>query len=330
MSETTPAPESADSESPESEAEGREPLAIPEPGLPTAKVDYLYRIFCPKPDMPSLDDILTRLIAKNPYNPEGGFVFPPPDGLRRVQDALGASKDYFVMGYLREEAPAMWEEAEAVIAETRLSPEDETTVRKSPLCIVIRAQIENPEDNRYIETLVHLAGTFRDLMHGVVWDVYMGKIWPTMEWPFAMEALLSPQVHVNVSVDEDPEEAFATLTTRGLIKFGSVDLEVCRVPLELTDDTRDFLLDASEHLILGDLLEPGEVITYRDTQILTVATPTIEGKNEILRLVDAPASEDDPIPDTDGSEGAPRLVEAIKLARIQIEGERARGGIAAS
>ncbi|MFC1705517.1 hypothetical protein ACFL59_01690 [Planctomycetota bacterium] len=304
---------------------------LPEPGLPESSVDFLYRVFCVKKDMPPLESLLERLITNNPRNPEDGFVFPPPNGLRRLQDALGASPDYFCMGYLREEAPQLWEEAEAALADqaTLFDESDRLTVLKGSLCVVLRAQIKNPETNQFVETLVHLADAFQDLQHGVVWDVYMQKLWGRGEWPQVLEEIMSPLSHVRVIAEQDEEESWATLRTSGLVKFGSPDLELCRVPRRLVDETTFFLLDVTEHLMRGDILLSDDVVTYRDAKF-RVMTTSPRGESEIFRIVDAPESEETPLEDTDGAEGAPQLLEAIRKARISLEGERARDGLPAS
>ena len=130
---------------------------------------------------------------------------------------------------------------------------------------------------------------------------------------------------------EDFTGESATLRTAGLMKFGSADLELTRVPLDMTGDVSAFLLDASEYLIQGDLLEPDEVVGYRDTLFRTVATDLAgPGHAEVLRIVDAPEDEDEPLVATTGSEGAPRLVAAIRRARTDVEGFRARGGFTAN
>lgn len=328
--EPRPAPES-DEQAPAGSTGERPPLEVPEPGLPQARVDYVYRIFCAKKDMPKLEDLLARLIAQNPHNPEGGYVFAPPQGLRRIQDALGASADYFVMGYLREEAPQLWEEAAAVLGEqgAMLDERERLTVRESPLCIVIRAQIANPENNDFVETLIHLADAFRDLCFGVVWDVHMRRMWTADEWSGVLQAMMSPLSHVRVLRSPEgggAEDAGGTLTLRtsGLIKFGSADLELDRVPQDLASEASAFLLDAAEELMHGDLLEPDEVLTYRDVRMRTVAArERTDAANEVLRLADAPADPEAELPETDGSEGAPALLGAIRKARVEVEGERA-------
>src|SRR5205085_4335692 len=119
-------------------------MTVPEPALPEPLgVDFLYRVYCVKDAMPPIEKLLKRLTGDNPHNPPGGWVFPPPGGMRRLQNALGASSDFFVMGYMKEEAPKLWEDLEAALPEQKsafFDEPDRLAVRDAKLCVVIRAQ----------------------------------------------------------------------------------------------------------------------------------------------------------------------------------------------
>jgi hypothetical protein len=291
---------------------------LPEPGLPVAKVDFLYRVYAVKPDMPPLEKLLARLTSGNPYNPPGSFIFPPGRGMRRLQDALGASKDYFVMGYLREEAADLFAGLEAAIAAGEgpgLEDHDRAIAREAKLCVVIRAEIENPENNEYVETLVHLADAFGDLLHGIVWDVYQGKVFGRVEWrERVMEEPASALNHVSIATAPGGEGR-VFVRTRGLRKFGSPDLEAAEVPEDLVQDVGGVLRDFAEHLFQGELLAPDEVIEYTHGRIQVVETQA----GELFRLAD----EDDP---QRGAAGLPKVFEALRAARRAAEGQRASGG----
>jgi hypothetical protein len=300
---------------------GSEPGAaeIPAPGLPPVTVDLLYRVFAVKKDMPPLEKLLARLTSQNPYNPEGGFVFPPGGGMKRLQDALGASPEFFVMGYLKQEAPKLWEElAEAYPAEAPgFDDDDHLMVKNANLCVVVRATIANPDDNAYVETLCHLADAFREMQRGVVWDVHMRKIWGHEEWRQVMDAPMSPLSHVQVQ--QTGEGAERTLRTSGLKKFGNADLEVQGGPEHLGREVEGFLLDASFHIMRGDLVDEGETITYHEANLRTVAIPQPEGAHPVLRFVDDPGPD---VTEVDPAAGMARGLKALQAAREEIEGKR--------
>ncbi len=299
------------------------PPPAPEPGEIDA--DVLYRVYGVRDQMPSLEKLLARLTSGNPYNPPGGFVFPPGKGLRRLQDALGASRDYFVMGYTREEAPDLFADAERAAApgSGATSPEfgehDRAIVREAKLCVVLRAQLRNPESNAYIETLLHLADAFRELLHGAVWDVRMGRLFGHEEWrervmgePFSV---LNHVAIVAERAEGGPGAPETTLVTRGLRKFGSPDLEVRAVPPGLEAEVEGLLRDFAEHISQGDLLFAGDEIDYTHGKIRAVEA------GERLRLADF----DDAFPGA-GARGMPKVFEALAAARRALEGRRAGGG----
>jgi hypothetical protein len=296
-----------------------DPNGLPEPEFPAIEVDVLYRIYGIRDAMPPLEALLARLTSGNPYNPPGSFVFPPGAGMRRLQDALGASRDYFVMGYTREEAPDLFSDGERAARECGpgLDDHDRAIAREARLCVVLRAQIRNPESNAYIETLVHLADAFRDLLHGVVWDVRMGRVFGHEEWrDRVMGEAFSVLNHVSVEVARG--EAGAAVRTRGLRKFGSPDLEVRAVPAGVEDDVGSMLRDFAEHISQGEIVAPGDRIDYTHGSVCLVAAGTKE--DPLLRVADA----DDEA--AEGAHGAPKLFEALAKARRDAEGKRAGGG----
>ncbi|RME73946.1 MAG: hypothetical protein D6776_06130 [Planctomycetota bacterium] len=306
---------------PEGNGDGREGADAPLEPPAHARIDVLYRVFAVKKAMPPLETLLKRLTGGNPYNPpEGGYVFPPGAGMRRLQDALGASPDYFVMGYHREEAPTLWEElAAAYPAEAPgFDDDDHLIVRNANLCVVIRAQLVNPEDNMYLETLCHLADAFRDLQRGVVWDVRMGRIWGEREWADVMQAPLSPLSHVQVERSgEGPERI---LRTRGLVKFGSPELEVKGGPAHLEREIEGMLLDAAHAAMRGDIFEPDEAIEVHGARLRAVAVEHDEqGAVRRLRLVDDPGPEAEHV---DPERGMQQGFKALQAAREAIEGKR--------
>ncbi len=283
------------------------------------EVDWLYRVYAVKKDMPSLERLLARLTGGNPYNPEGGFVFPPGGGMRRLQAALGADPNFFVMGYHREEAPALWEELAQAYPEQaeRFDDDDHLIVRNARLCVVIRATIANPSDNSYVETLCHLADAFRDLQRGVVWDVRMGRLWGGEPWAQLMQAPMSPLSHVRIVRLGEGEERI--LRTQGLQKFGNPDLEVKGGPAHLEREIEGLLYDASYHIMRGDVLGPDETITYEQARLRTVALARPEGAHPVLRFVDDPGPEIDVV---DPEAGMREGFRALQRAREKVEGKR--------
>ena len=310
---------------------------VPEPGLPSVQAKVAYRIFGTREAMPAIEVLLARLTSGNPYNPAGGFVFAPGDGLRRLQDALGACADYTVTGYSRAERPDLWDQVAAAERSTPtvLEEDDLALLANAKVCVVVEVELTNPESNAYIETLVHLVDAFRELQQGVVWDVHMGKIWGHNDWEQVMEAPMSPLSHIGVvELAQAPGTLFAT---RGLCKFASIDLELVATPDEDGDahDLKAMLLDASEHLMHGDLLEVGETLTYESTRLAVVEAP---GRDNVLRLVDAPESEEvqadgetgvphgeTGVPHGEtgvphGETGVPRLLAMLRARRKDLEG----------
>lgn len=294
----------------------------------TAGVDFLYRIFCVRDQMPPIEKLLARLTSGNPYNPPGSFIFPPGKGMRRLQDALGASEDFNVMGYQKDEAPALFDELEAALPDQAkgFEEQDRMIVRDARLAVVLRAQIKAPDNNDFVETLVHLADTFRELLLGIVWDVRMEKIWGHEEWrQRVMEEPFSVLNHVAVRV-LPPAEGDAgrrRVRTIGLRKFGSPDLFVGSVPPDLTDDVAGLLRDIAEHLSQGDLLGADEVIDYGIGKIRLVAAPPLEpGDSELLALADDVPEGAAP----DAKAGIPKVLESMKKEREEFEGKRAGGG----
>lgn len=274
------------------------PQELPEPGLPVAKIDWLYRVFCASADMPPLEKLLARLTSGNPYNPPGSFIFSPGAGLRRLQDALGASKDFFVMGYLREEAPELFEDVARAIAANEaqgFEEHDRAIAAEARLCVVLRAEITNPPNNEFVETLVHLADAFRDLLDGVVWDVHMGKVFGHGEWrERVMEEPFSVLNHVSIASDG------GALRTRGLKKFGSPELEVAAVPADVATEVANMLRDFAEHIVQGELVEPDEVIEYTHGRVRLA--PSRAG---VLEIVD----------DEGPGPGMPKVFEALRATR---------------
>src|SRR5206468_3005892 len=159
--------------------------------------------------MPPIEKLLARLTSGNPYNPPGSFIFPPGNGLRRLQDALGASSDYSVLGYDRKEAPQLFEEIEAALAEQAKGFEDQDR-------LIVR--VRRPAAG---------GGPVR-------------------------------------------------VRTRGLRKFGSADLVVESVPIELAEDAVGLLRDIAEHLSQGELLGPDESIDYGLGKIRLVSVPPLD------------------------------------------------------
>ncbi len=279
----------------------------------SAGVDFLYRVYCVREPMPPLEKLLARLTSGNPYNPPGSFIFPPGKGMRRLQDALGASEEFSVMGYGKDEAPALFDDvAAAVPAQARgFEEEDRLILRDARLCVTLRARIAAPENNDYIETLVHLADAFRDLLHGVVWDVRMERIWGHAEWrERVMEEPFSVLQHATVrtlkgAAPGDP----VRVRTVGLRKFGSPDLIVLGVPADLVDDVQGLLRDVAEHLSQGDLLGPDETIDYGVGKIRLVAAPPLApGESAVLALADEVAEGATP----DAGAGIPRILDGIR------------------
>ena len=285
---------------------------LPEPGMPIAKVDCLYRIYGAKDEMPPLEKLLARLTSGNPYNPPGSFIFPPGRGMRRLQDALGASRDFSVMGYSRAEKPEVFAELEAALPAQAhgFEDHDRTIAREAKICAELRAEIENPENNEFVETLVHLADALRDLLHGVVWDVRMGKVFGHEEWrACVMEEPFSVLNHVTIAAEG------GAARTRGLVKFGSPELEILSVPADVADDVANVLLDFAEHISQGDLVEEGVVIDYTHARLRFAAGPS----PDVLRIADD-------ADEKDGAAGAPKLYEGLRAARRATEGRRAGGG----
>jgi hypothetical protein len=301
------------------------------PAAPSASgVDFLYRIFCVKDEMPPLEKLLARLTSGNPYNPGGSFIFPPGAGMRRLQDALGASADYFVMGYQRAESPVLFEELEEAIAADQakaFEDQDRMIARDAKLCVVLRAQIKSPENNDFVETLVHLADAFREILIGIVHDVRMEKVWGHKEWQErVMEEPFSVLNHVTVrSLPKKEGEMALRLRTYGLRKFGSGDLIVEHVAPDMKDDVRGLLMDIAEHLAQGELLGADETIDYGVGKIRLVGVPPIEPEEpELLALADEDESKPDAAPDP--KLGIPILIAAMRTEREKAEGKRAGGG----
>ena len=298
------------------------PGGLPEPGLPIAKVDMIYRVFCESADMPPLEKLLARLTSGNPYNPPKSFIFPPGRGMRRLQEALGASKDFFVMGYLKAEAPDLFADLATALKKgegSGFEDADRRIVEDAKLVVVLRAQMDNPDNNEYVETLVHLADAFRDLLHGVVWDVQMGRVWGFSEWrEKVMEEPISVLSHLSIAVTPGTAglAGGSAVRTRGLAKFGSLDLEVCLVPADAIEDVGAMLRDFAEHVTQGEVLADGDVIDYTHGRVRLVPG----GREGILRIVDDESDEEN------GEKGAPKLVEGLRAARRDVEGRRAGGG----
>ena len=287
-------------------------------------VDVLYRVYCARSEMPPLEKLLARLTSGNPHNPPGSYVFPRGAGLRRLQDALGASRDFFVMGYTKQEAPQLWSELDRALGEQACGFEDQdrSILQASTLCVVLRATIANPESNDYIETLVHLADAFRELLQGVVWDVRMERIFGFEEWrERVMEEPFSVLNHV--SLRKTPGAGGTVhVATRGLLKFGAPDLEIFGVPAEQVNDVSAALLDVAEHVAQGELIEPGESVEYAGAKIRFVPAPPgpEPPPNPVLRLIDEGAA------DPTGEGGAPKLLARLREGRESVEGRRAGGG----
>jgi hypothetical protein len=249
--------------------------------------------------------------------------------MRRLQDALGASRDYLVMGYTREEAPELWKDLERAIADGLARwfvEEDRTIVRESKLCVVIRAEIVNPRNNEFVETLVHLADAFRDLLQGVIHDVHMEKVFGYGEWKEHMMAEpFSVLNHVVVRIlPEGPGESGKRVVTRGLRKFGNPDLCAFSVPEGLELELQNVLRDFAEHVTQGELLGADEQIEYTAGRIRTVAHPPLApGENELIAIVD---DDDPPVEKPDAKKGAPRIYDSLLKQRIALEGKRAEGG----
>lgn len=295
---------------------------LPEPGLPETKIDWIYRVFGIRDEMPKLERLLGRLTSGNPYNPPGGFVFPPGKGMRRLQDALGASREYSVMGYGRDERPELFAALAAAIASDAagagFDDHDAQIAREAKLCVELRAEITNPENNEFVETLVHLADAFRDLLHGIVWDVHMEKVFGHDEWrERVMEEPFSVLNHVSVRREPAPGGATVACRTRGLKKFGSPDLEVLAMPADLADEVANLLRDFAEHIAQGEMVGPDETIDYTHGKVRLVRGPS----DDVLRLVDEDAPDSD-----DGGRGMPKMFEALRAARRAVEGKRAEGG----
>lgn len=296
------------------------PVTPPEPPARPSGVDFLYRVYCVRDEMPKLEKLLGRLMSGNPYNPAGSFIFPPGKGLRRLQDALGASQDYFVMGYERAEKPELFSELEAALPEQArgFEEQDRLIARDAKLCVVLHAQIKSPENNDFVETLVHLADAFRDLLLGVVWDVRMGKVFGHVEWrERVMEEPFSVLNHVAVRARG------GRIRTHGLRKFGSPDLVVDDVPADMVEDVSGLLRDIAEHLTQGELLGENETIDYGLGKIRLVAAPAAAaGEDELLALVD----DDESAEKLDAGRGLGKLIAAMKADREGQEGRRAGGG----
>ncbi|HVY60935.1 MAG TPA: hypothetical protein VHF22_04745, partial [Planctomycetota bacterium] len=204
---------------------------------------------------------------------------------------------------------------------------DRLIARDAKVCVVLRAQVKQPENNDFVETLVHLADAFRELMLGIVWDVRMEKVWGHREWrDRVMGEPFSVLNHVAVRV-LPAEGGLKThrLRTRGLRKFGSPDLVVGSVPPDMVDDVTGLLRDIAENLTGGELLGPDETIDYGIGKLRLVASPPLDaGEGELLALADEPAEGSDAVPDAKA--GIPELMAAMKKDRQEMEGKRAGGG----
>ncbi len=279
----------------------------PEPAPEAAPgVDLLYRVYAQSAEMPPLEKLLARLTSGNPYNPPGGFIFPPGRGLRRLQDALGASADHFVMGYLREEAPDLFDSVERAVAEGQgrgLEDHDRAVLAGPRLCVVLRATIASPENNDYVETMVHVTDAIASLLDGVVWDVPMRVVWGQTEWrQRVMEEPFTVLNHVDV------QRASGTLRTHGLRKFGSPDLEVVDVPAELSAVVEGLLRDIAENLAQGEVLGAGETLEYGGGRLRVVAAT--RGDDRVVRLVDEDAPEEG-----EQAHGIPKLIAILREAK---------------
>jgi hypothetical protein len=237
--------------------------------------------------------------------------------MRRLQDALGASADYFCMGYQRDEAPQLFDEVRSPELLARagrgLEDQDRAVLADAALCAVVRAEIANPENNDYVETLVHVADALADLLQGVVHDVRMGVVWGRREWKErVMEEPFSVLNHVAVEgLAAGASEG--AVRTRGLRKFGSPDLEVLRVPRDVEAEISGLLRDVAEHLAQGEVLGDDERIDYGIGRIRLVAVPPPAGSgpdaNDLFRLVDETDES------ADGAAGMPALVESLRAER---------------
>jgi hypothetical protein len=237
------------------------------------------------------------------------------------------------MGYTRDEAPDLWKDLDAAIAAgwaPGLGDDDRLCARDSRLCVVLRAQIKNPQNNEFVETLVHLADAFRDLLFGIVHDVKMERVFGNREWrQEVMGEPFSVLNHVSVrSLAAGPGESGKRVATRGLEKFGNADLVALSVPADLEKEVAFMLRDFAEHITQGDLIGADEAIDYDIGRIRLVSIPPLtEGGNEACALVDDVEGDDRTSPDP--KKGAPRIYASLRAKRESIEGKRAGGGMGA-
>jgi hypothetical protein len=210
---------------------------------PGGKPFLFYVIFGAFSQMPAL--------SRQEYRSNG--VFP---GLQLSHYDQGKHSDVlegFRQGYL-------WDELK------RHKPGLAEAVEKTDECLILRGELEDQSDLNYLRDTVGLLTFLLD--HGgiVVYDPQMFHWWEPEEWKERLfqPASAVPRHHVVILTSEESEDPSLTwFHTRGMRKFGRLDLSVHRVPTCYGDAVIDLCERFVELQGFGGVIEEGQEIRMK-------------------------------------------------------------------
>jgi hypothetical protein len=210
---------------------------------PGGKPFLFYAVFGAFPEMPAL--------SRQEYRSNG--VFP---GLQLSHYDRGKHPDVldgFRQGYL-------WDE----LKEHRLALAE--TVRAAGECLVLRGELEDQSDLKYLRDTVGLLTFLLDHGGVTVYDPQMFHWWEPEEWrerAFRPGGAV-PRHHVIILTSDELEDVSLTwFHSRGMRKFGRPDLSVRRAPPQYREAVIDLFERFIEFQAFGGVIEEGQEIRMK-------------------------------------------------------------------
>jgi hypothetical protein len=200
-----------------------------------------YWVYLPAPDLPSQEELMTRMVARNPFGKGAASPIGHQEGLLFSDIRLRVSVA------LRAKNPHAFRPDVASAAETP-TPEILAALAASHAFVKIRYVSDVPLiDDRHLQFLPHMAAAYADLGAATaVYDPIIERLWLPKDFASLLREDANarrPELHLRVHWSEESTHAIAQ--THGLIKKGLPELKTAPVPLDQRILVTDVLWEAA-------------------------------------------------------------------------------------
>lgn len=135
-------------------------------------------------------------------------------------------------------------------------------VAKSPQCLVIRGQVEDPETFDYFRDVMGLILAALDGGGIAVYDPLLQSWWTEDQWrAVALSSSgFAPSLHTQIIVSPEDDSNLRWVRTRGMLKFGRPDISIRDVPEDVVSAAEELCEMLIEALAFGVVMPDGQEI----------------------------------------------------------------------